>query len=87
MTTSSVLSAKEIISELNDAKSDIASNLKGVKVTVVQSDYPDIYAAILGLFGSSYASNGVANITFDMITECMRITREAGKGKAQELIK
>ena len=80
-------SALEIIQELRDAKTEIASNLTDVKVIVNGNGYPDILAAISGLFGESYVNNNSAVITFEMMVECIRLVRLAGTAKAQELIK
>ena len=80
-------SALEIIQELRDAKTEIASNLTDVKVIVNGNDYPDILAAISGLFGESHVNNNSAVITFEMMVECIRLVRLAGTAKAQELIK
>ena len=79
--------ALDVILQLKEAKADLASRLGQTKVTVTEQEYPEIITAIRGLFGSSYINNGIAVITFDMIAECMKIVRTAGKGKAQELIK
>lgn len=81
------LDALDVILQLKEAKTDLASRLSQTKVTVLEKDHPEIIAAIKGLFGNSYVNNGIAVITFDMISECMKIVRTAGKGKAQELIK
>ena len=86
MTTSNIDSL-EILLELKEAKAHLASQLSSTKVTVLEKEYPEIITAIRGLFGDSYVNNGVAVITFDMIEECMKIVRNAGKGKAQELMK
>ena len=87
MNDAKILSATDILDQLNDAKSELSARLGGVKVVVLEKDHPEVYNAIRGLFGEGYVKDGVATITFHMVTECMRITRLAGKGKAQELIK
>lgn len=83
----SKMSALEIISELENAKSYIYSKMTEVKVHVDEKNDPDVIAAISGLFGDGYLNNGSAIIDFNMVTECMKILRLAGQGKAQELIK
>lgn len=86
MSTTNSMKATEIIDALQQAKSDIKTALGDVKVTVIEQDYPEVTTAIRGFFGDIYVKDGVAVITFDMISECIRVVREAGKGKAQELL-
>lgn len=86
MSTSNTQALK-LLEELIDAKSQLADKLKDLKVTVTTKDYPDIVSAVSGLFGSEYVNDGVAVITFDMVVKCLEVVRNAGIGKAQELIK
>lgn len=76
-----------VLQRLLDAKNQISERMSDLKVTVNVNQYPDIVAAVSGLFGPEYVSDGVAVITFDMVIKCMEVVRSAGIGKAQELIK
>lgn len=86
----STYSSDDIISALQrlaDAKNQISERMSDLRITVNVNQYPDIIAAISGLFGPEYVNDGVANITFDMVIKCMEVVRNAGIGKSQELIK
>ena len=41
----------------------------------------------MSLFGSDKVVDGKAYITFEMVTQCMRVVYKAGAAKASELIK
>lgn len=76
-----------ILEELVEAKSEILSKLKDLKVTATDERDPDVMTAIKNLYGESAIKDGKASISFEMVAQCIDIVRRAGKAKAAELIK
>lgn len=76
----------KIIVELIDAKNTLANGLQNVRVVATQERDPDVITAIVSLFGPNAVKDGKAVITFNMLTECINVVRNAGKAKAKELI-
>jgi hypothetical protein len=77
----------KVIEDLVNAKSSLFEKLKDLRVAVSQEKNPEIITAIVSLFGSDKVVDGKAYITFEMVTQCMRVVYKAGAAKASELIK
>lgn len=76
----------DLIKEGRHYQEEIREMLKDIKVPVTKL-HPHVLESINTIFGPDYISkDGKAYITFDMVLECLNITRNVGKATADEFI-
>lgn len=76
----------ELIKEGRHYQEELKVLLKDVKVPVTKL-HPHVLNSIRQIFGDEYINEkGTSYVTFDMVVECMNITRSVGKSTADEFI-
>lgn len=82
--------AKSYLAQLQKHKADIQGRLADVEVTYSPDNRVDITKAVTEIFGKETVSktdNSQMAITLDMYQQCLEIIRQAGKFKAETLVK
>lgn len=77
----------DILQEGRDISEELRSKLYKLSVTIDGTKNPELIKAIRHIFGDSYVySSGNSAITYDMYCSLLRLLKQVGQKKTEELV-
>ena len=75
---------EDVLKELKAIQSQLYAGLKDIRIAINADKNPEVIEAITAIYGEDFFT-GQPTVSFDMYIQCMKIIKQAGKDKGDQL--